>query len=367
VSSLELSVSDFVAVFNQSIDYAYPQVTIIGELSNFKISKNRWVYFDLKDDQASVRFFGTTFQLPGPLENGMMLRVVGSPQLHPQFGFSITVKSIQAAGDGSIKKAAQLLQAKLQKEGLFDAERKRLLPHPPHTIGLIASEQSAGYADFIKILQARWPKVIIDHYDVQVQGDGAPTQIIAAINYFNARAEVPEVLVITRGGGSSDDLQAFSNEAVTRAVAASRIPTLVAIGHEVDSSLAELAADLRASTPSNAAELLVPEKKQEMNTISEVEKLMKDFLQRMLKNQQRYVFDKKTDVTRAMQQILQAAKQNIAMQRQILSMASPQHILQRGYAIVRSNGNAIASARKVLPQSKLTIEFKDGTVDAKSE
>ena len=140
-----MNVSEFVAVLNQTLEYAYPNVVVCGELANFKVSKNRWVYFDLKDEEATVRFFGTVYQLPGPLDDGMMVAVKGSPRLHPQYGFSVTVQSIRPIGEGSIKKAAKLLEAKLAAEGLFAAERKRKLPYPPTSIGLVASVESAAY------------------------------------------------------------------------------------------------------------------------------------------------------------------------------------------------------------------------------
>ena len=114
---LAMSVSDFVAVLNQTLEYAYPNVTVSGELANFRVSKGRWVYFDLKDETASVKFFGTIYQLPGPLEDGMTLAVRGIPRLHPLYGFSVTVQSMQPTGEGSIKKAAALVEAKLQAEG----------------------------------------------------------------------------------------------------------------------------------------------------------------------------------------------------------------------------------------------------------
>jgi exodeoxyribonuclease VII large subunit len=160
-TELELSVSQFVALHNHVLEYTMPTVTIIGELSSFRVSKNRWVYFDLKDDEASVKFFGTVYQLTGPLEDGMMLRVQGTPRVHPQFGFSITVTSIQLAGEGTIRRAFDLLQQKLAGEGLFDQARKRELPYPPERIGVIASKESAAYADFMKILSARWGGVDI--------------------------------------------------------------------------------------------------------------------------------------------------------------------------------------------------------------
>ncbi|HEU4606940.1 MAG TPA: exodeoxyribonuclease VII large subunit, partial [Chitinophagaceae bacterium] len=263
-ADLVLTVSDFVAVLNQTLEYAYPSVIIEGELVNFRISKNKWVYFDLKDEFSSVKFFATVYQLPGPLEDGLMLQVRGVPRLHQQFGFSVNVQSIRPVGEGSLQKAAALLEAKLSAEGLFDPDRKRSLPYPPERIGLITSGESAAYHDFIKILNARWVGVNVELADVQVQGEQAPSQIIAALDYFNSEGEPVDAVVITRGGGSADDLAAFSTEQVTRAVAGSRIPTLVAIGHEVDISLAEMAADKRASTPSNAAEMLVPDKKSEL-------------------------------------------------------------------------------------------------------
>src|SRR5665213_1728930 len=185
--TLELSVGEFVALLNQTLDYAYPNIVLTGELANLRVSKNRWVYFDLKDELATVKFFGTVYQLPGPLEDGMLLKVRGNPRLHPLYGFSVNVQSIQPAGEGTIRRAAELLQAKLAAEGLFDEARKRALPYPPARIGLVASRQSAAYADFVKILQARWQGIAIELIDVQVQGEVAPRQIVGAIEQFNAK------------------------------------------------------------------------------------------------------------------------------------------------------------------------------------
>ncbi len=175
--NMELSTySDFVALLNQTLEFAYPSVSITGELANFRVSRGRWVYFDLKDNEASVKFFGTVYQLPGPLEDGLLLKVRGQPRLHPLYGFSVNVMSIQPAGEGSLRRAANLLRAKLAAEGLLDESRKRSLPYPPARIGLITSKQSAAYADFIKILDTRWRGVNIDLIDVQVQGEAAPGQ-----------------------------------------------------------------------------------------------------------------------------------------------------------------------------------------------
>lgn len=357
-------VSDFVAVFNQTVAYAYPSVVIEGELSSFRVSKNRWVYFDLKDEDANVRFFGSVYNLPGPLEDGMMLRVVGSPQLHPKFGFSITVQSIQLAGEGTIKKAAKLLEAKLSKEGLFEQARKRMLPYPPKFIGLITSGESAAYADFVKVIGSRWSGLEIGLYDVQVQGEDAPTQIIAALEYFNSHAQAPDVLVITRGGGSSDDLQAFNTESITRAVAGSRIPTLVAIGHEIDVSLAEMAADMRASTPSNAAELLVPDRQRELAELHDVSQRMSDSVQRAIARAREKLsaFDEQS--RDYINLVLRRQRVQLEGTRKLLSVINPSTVLKRGYALVYKDGTLVRSKTTTKQGDQLQIRVADGELSA---
>ncbi len=365
---LVLSVSDFVGVFNQTLEYAYPSVTIEGELANFRISKNKWVYFDLKDDFSSVKFFGTIYQLSGPLEDGLMLRVRGVPRLHNQFGFSVTVQNMQPVGEGSLKKAAALLQAKLTAEGLFDDSRKRSLPYPPQRIGLIASGESAAYNDFIKILGARWSGVDIQLADVQVQGEVAPAQIVAAIEHFNTHAEPVDVLVVTRGGGSAEDLAAFSTEQVTRAVAGSRIPTIVAIGHEVDISLAELAADRRASTPSNAAEMLTPDKKHELAVLADTQKDLLRILQQRVQDANKQVQESMKQLSDATQTLVNRALDLLRNRGDLLVALSPTAAMKRGYAIIRTGqGSVVRSSRGVKPGDRLNIELQDGTIETKVE
>jgi exodeoxyribonuclease VII large subunit len=363
-ADLVLGVSDFVALLNQTLDYAYPSVTISGELANLRVSKNRWLYFDLKDELSTVKFFGTVQQLPGPLEDGMLLQVRGAPRLHQLYGFSVNVTHIRPAGEGTIRRAAQLLRAKLMAEGLFDDSRKRSLPYPPQRIGLITSQQSAAYADFIKIINARWQGVQIDVVDVQVQGEAAPEQIVAAVEQFNTLAEVPEVLVLIRGGGSAEDLAAFSTEAVTRAVAASRIPTLAAIGHETDVSLAELAADRRASTPSNAAELLVPDRRETLRQLREYEKYLRQDGRQRIKRlrselcQQVLLLDDQLAVR------MQRVAQRLASQRQLLEAFNPQAVLRRGYAVVRHAGQPLRTTRRLPAAAIVDVQLAEGSFRA---
>jgi exodeoxyribonuclease VII large subunit len=358
------TVGEFVAVLNQTLEYAYPNVAITGEIANFRISKNRWVYFDLKDDTAMVRFFGTVYQMPGPLEDGMLVTVRGVPRLHQQYGFSVTIQSVKPTGEGSIKKAAALLEAKLKAEGLFDESRKRPLPYPPKTIGLITSGESAAYRDFIKVMNARWGGMRIVLVDVQVQGDPAVPQIVGAIEQCNRMADVPDVLVVTRGGGSAEDLQAFSTEAVTRAVAASRIPTLVAIGHEVDISLAELAADQRASTPSNAAELLVPDRRAVLDGLQTQRDRLTYTVEHLLQRVRQNITTHGDVLYRSTEQILSQARQKLVLRRQVLQAYDPQAALARGYALVRKDQKIIRNGGELAVGDGITVQLNDAKLEA---
>lgn len=363
-NELTVSVSEFVALLNQTLDFAYPSMVITGELANLRVSKNRWVYFDLKDEDASVKFFGTIYQLPGPLEDGMMLKVRGSPRLHPLYGFSVTVQNIQPAGEGTIRRAAELLQLKLTVEGLFAPERKRPIAYPPRRIGLITSNKSAAYADFSKILAARWGGVDIALIDVQVQGEPAVGQIVGAIDQFNAQAEPPDVLVLIRGGGSADDLAAFSSEQVTRAVAGSRVPTLVAIGHEIDVSLAELAADLRASTPSNAAELLVPDRAMILAQLKDYATQFQRNAQSTVTQSRQQLQQYKTAFALQSEQLIKNEIQHLQRQQQLLRVLNPTAILRRGYAIIRAEGRVVRRAVDLTPGAIVGIQLADATAEA---
>lgn len=360
MEELVFSPSDFVAIVNQTLEYAYPTVSVVGELSNLRVSKNKWVYFDLKDEFASVKFFGTVYQLSGPLEDGLMIKANGIPKLHPLYGFSINLLNLRAMGEGSIKRAAGLLEAKLLKEGLFADSRKRQLAFPPERIGLITSSESAAYADFIKILGERWGGIEVALCDVAVQGEQASTQILEAIEQFNNHSEPVEAIVIIRGGGSADDLAVFNSEKVTRAVAASRIPTLVAVGHETDVSLAELAADLRASTPSNAAELLVPEKKALLLQLAKIKTDLVRLFTDNLNYKRQNCNDRISQIRDLVWQKLSEAKIFTQYKRQLLNAMDPKLSLGRGLVIARdSAGKSIGLGAKIKKGSFINLEFID--------
>lgn len=365
---VELGVSDFVVLVNQTLAYAYQTVSIKGELANLKVSKGKWIYFDLKDADASVHFFGTVYSLPGPLEDGMMLVVRGMPRLHPRYGFSVNVAHIRPSGEGTLRRSAELLRDKLSVEGLFDVARKRLLPYAPTRVGLITSSESAAYADFVKVVNARWAGMEIECIDVQVQGDVAPGQIVEAIEVFNSQMQPPEVLVLIRGGGSPEDLYAYSTESVTRAVAASRVPTLVAIGHEVDLSLAELAADLRASTPSNAAELLVPDKAHAAKELAELLDHMRRAVDQQVHIQWSDIVQMQITLESAISNKVVRATAQIYATRQLLEALDPRSVMKRGYAIVRRlDKRVLKSVSGVMHNDTVNIELYDGHLHVRVE
>ena len=359
------SPTDFVAVFNQTLEFAYPSVLLQGELADYRVSKGKWLYFKIKDEHASVQCFGTVMQLRHELQEGMMVQLRAHPRLHPLYNFSLQVQFIQPVGEGAIKKAADILREKLQKEGLFDPAKKRPLPYPPKKVGLITSEESAAYRDFTKVLAERWPGVEIELYSVQVQGEPAVNQIVQAIEFFSATNSPPEVIVLTRGGGSMEDLEAFSTEPVTRAVAASKVPTIVAVGHEVDVSLAELAADLRASTPSNAAELLVPSRQDALQQLATLTDRADSYLLTTLTKQKQQITDSIASLVRAISLHLKQQRQDMKNYRQLLELLHPRSALERGYAIVwNEDGAVVRSSDTLSSDDKVTIELADARIKA---
>lgn len=330
-----LSVSDFIAVTNQTLEYAYPLVEIEGEVASFKVNQGKFIFFDIKDAGGSLGCFMTVWQMRTPIEDGMKVIVTASPKLTQWGKFSLTVKAVRPSGEGALKKSFEILKAKLDKEGLFALERKRPLPAVPSHIAVISSTQAAGYADFIKILNDRWGGLRVEVAHVQVQGASAPDQIIRALNYFNSRDDLPEAVVIIRGGGSADDLSAFNDEQLVRAIAASRIPTLVGVGHEVDESLADLAADVRAATPSNAAQILVPDKQELIRAVKYQVRSLLPRVDSAISQQSARIKSFLTEALEATSDKVDDNLNQLAAMRRVLAELNPATVLARGYALLR--------------------------------
>jgi len=362
---VRFSVKQFVAVFNQTLSLAYPKIIIVGEVSDLRISHQKWLYFSLKEADSLVNVFGSVDQLQFPLQEGMMVEIVCYPRLHDRYGFKLNLIFLSLVGEGTIKKSLDLLKEKLSQEGLFDSQRKRQIVYPPNKIGLITSIDSAAYSDFIKVISERFGGLEILVKNVLVQGDQAIEMIIKAINDFNIHYPDLDVLVITRGGGSLEDLQIFSSESLTRAVFLSRIPTLVAIGHERDISLSELAADLRASTPSNAAELLVPSKK---DLIEDLNKLSIN-----LKKQIVNLYDKEEETYKLLaeslklkiDQKLQIENQRLVYYDNLIKSLNPKLPMSRGYALIKKDNHYVIDSEELHENDTIEIETLKKLIEAK--
>lgn len=359
-----LSVSQAREALNETLALAVPALIIEGEVSGYSINRSKFVFFDLKDDDALLSCFMMAFAQKFPLEDGMRVRVIAEPTITARGKFSLTIRAVQPVGEGSLKKAFELLKASLEKESLFAPERKRQLPDFPHRIGVVSSEGAAGWADFSKIVQQRWSGLSIELADVGVQGLHAPDQVIAAIEWFNQQAEPVEVLVVIRGGGSSEDLAVFNHEGVVRAVAASRIPTIVGIGHEVDESLAELAADVRASTPSNAAQIVVPEKQSILQRLEKEVAAAAAAMKRLLVNTEADIEMKKHDLQQTMNDQLSLMQQAVHAHRRLVAQFNPEAVLKRGYGIISAHKHIITSVKTVKIGENIDIALKDGEIGA---
>ncbi|HEX7483797.1 MAG TPA: exodeoxyribonuclease VII large subunit [Candidatus Saccharimonadales bacterium] len=357
----QLTVSDFIATLNQTLEYAYPSIEVEGEVASFKVNQGKYVFFDIKDAGGSVNCFMTVWQLRVPIEDGMKVIVTATPKLTPWGKFSLTVRAVRPSGEGSLKKSFELLRAKLDKEGLFAVERKRSLPPLPHHVAVISSTQAAGYADFIKILDDRWGGLNIEVASVQVQGAVAPDQMIGALKYFNAQEILPEVIVIIRGGGSADDLSAFNDELLVREIAASRVPTLVGVGHEVDVSLADMVADVRAATPSNAAQILVPDRHEIIRGVRrQVQGLLPRIDQAIDTGKQNLQYQL-ADALRAIERQYDRNESQLTGIRRVLTELDPRKVLQRGYAIIRGDmtaGNQIEIEKSDIVITAEVIDVK---------
>lgn len=348
--------TEFIGVVNQTLEYAYAPVLIEGEVASFKVNQGKWVFFDLKDEESSVSCFMTLWSLRVPIEDGMKVVVRAVPKVTKWGKFSLTVDAIKPAGEGSLKKAFEILKKKLTSEGLFDPAKKRPLPTDLTRIGVISSTQAAGYADFIKIVNARWGGMKIITAHTQVQGLDAPDQIIRALKYFNERSEV-QAIVILRGGGSADNLSCFNDEQLVREIAASRIPVVTGIGHEVDESLSDLAADVRASTPSNAAEMLTRDRVEEKTKLERAmqrttQAVLQEIERARVENQEKVQKVSRGLLTKYIEPMLVTNKEKLAQCLQkvqskydeiyndlrsklkVLEVLNPEKVLAQGYAIL---------------------------------
>jgi exodeoxyribonuclease VII large subunit len=354
-----LRVGQAVALLNDIL--AELPLNVEGEISEYTLSRGKFVFFELKDEAEDSRLscFMLAHQLSQPLENGMRVVVSGRPGLYQKSGkFRLSVTRVEPKGDGSRKRAYELLVAKLEAEGLFAAGRKRPLPHFPRRVGLVSSQDAAGLGDFLTIARQRLP-VEFNFVNVAVQGIDAEREICAALDWLNSHQKL-DVIVLLRGGGSIEDLRAFNGEPVARAIARSRTPVLVGVGHERDLTVADLAADLRASTPSNAAELLLitPEEVRiRVASLTRAGELhVAGRIQRLRYEVERHLGHLQAAVEGAVERYRLRTRALL----HTIETAAPQATLERGYSLTSDVAGLIRDPRLVPPGTPLITQFAAG-------
>lgn len=353
-----LGVSDAIALINQTLDYAYPSLIVEGEVASYTVNQGKYVFFDIKDDEGTLGCFMSVYQLRVQIENGMRIQVTARPGLTKWGRFSLTVRDIRPIGEGSIRRAFELLRSKLDAEGLFATDRKRSLPDIPTRIGVISSTQAAGYGDFTKIISQRWGGVELIVAHVAVQGREAPAQIMSAIDHFNQMSDPVDVIAIIRGGGSADDLAAFNDEPLVRAIAASRIPTIVGVGHESDTSLADLAADVRAATPSNAAQLLVPDRSEIWSQLRAMQQSMAQTLTMVYTSYRQRVDELRLQLSSGVDDLYERHKDRYSHLAVVLQQLDPRLALQRGYVMVFDTAGRPIGQHDIVVGEQLRVETK---------
>ncbi len=322
------------------IEERFSSVWIQGEISNFRHqSASGHMYFDLKDEGGvlhAAMFRGANQRLRFLPENGLKVIAHGELSVYEKRGeYQLIADYLEPAGLGALQMAFEQLKARLEAEGLFDAARKRPIPTFPSRIGIVTSLEGAAIRDILNILGRRYPPAGIAIAPVRVQGEGAALEIAGAIHLFNTLATF-DVLIVGRGGGSLEDLWAFNEEVVARAIADSRIPVVSAVGHEVDFTIADFVADLRAPTPSAAAELVVPDRAELVRQLEGYRGRMNHALRMRGRSLTQEVDDLVGRLYRAIDQRLEACRSTFAGVVGKLETLSPLAILSRGYSVTRT-------------------------------
>lgn len=367
------------------------QIAVRGEISNYKLYPSGHHYFTLKDESAALKcvmFKGNAFRLRFRPENGMKVIAMGKVSVYPRDGaYQLYCTAMAMDGVGDLYAAFEQLKEKLAQQGLFDPAHKKPIPKLPGTIGIVTSSAGAAVHDMLRILRKRYPLTKVVLFPVRVQGVEAPGEIAAAIHYANIW-KLADVLIVGRGGGSIEDLWAFNDERVAWAIYESQIPVISAVGHEPDVTISDFVADLRAATPSNAAELAVPDREAILQTLDSMENAMAASLNRQLKNARQhlnvlsaasvlqsptgYLQQKEKQLELLTNRLASAQNRNIAgiRQRYIsqvskLDAMSPLKVLMRGYAMATTeSGTLVRSIDQVDMGERIDIALSDGKMTA---
>ncbi len=384
------SVAEITSEIKLLLETTIPIVWVQGEISNLKFHTSGHVYFSLKDKDSQITCVMWRSRNAGLFftpQDGMKVLALGKVTVYEKRGYyQLDVIKMQPAGIGELQLAFEQLKNKLMEEGLFDAEHKKPIPQYPERIGLVTSPTGAAIQDLLNILNRRFPGIEIILKPVKVQGDGAAQEIATAIDEFNVYGKA-DVLIVGRGGGSLEDLWAFNEEVVARAIFRSKIPVISAVGHEIDFSISDFVADLRAPTPSAAAELAVPERNELLNRILQYRKSIFEISASLIQYQRdrlkgligSYSFLKTPDRVRQYQQRLDELSHAMQLAREhrfdlltqkLLSLAqrlqalAPLSVLKRGYSICyRTEDNQIIKEASLLKvEDKIRVQFYKGRI-----
>lgn len=336
-------------------------VSVVGEVSGLKIVRGI-AYFDLKDETSLIScvcFYGGA--LDG-VKNGDKIVAKGTPGFYVKGGkLNFNVSKITPFGVGDLFRAFLELKDKLEKEGIFDDARKKDLPDNVKTIGVITSETGAVIHDIITVATRRNPGINIVLYPAKVQGQGTSESVINGLEYFETRDDV-QVVIIARGGGSAEDLWEFNSEALARKIFDCTKPIISAIGHETDFTICDFAADIRAATPSAAAELVAEEIKSKKWLLQGQISVLQSRISSIILDNETHFEDQLSALTGAIEDKIQDMAHALEIQKTTLEKYNPNHILGLGYAKVSVNGGAVVSAKSLAAGDKITIDFKDGTL-----
>lgn len=371
-------------------DSLLSRVTVRGEISNYKMYPSGHHYFTLKDAESSLRcvmFRSAAARLRFRPENGMAVTGSGRISVFPRDGaYQFYVEALHPEGAGDLQVAFAQLKEKLEKEGLFDPAHKTPLPRYPGRIAVITSSAGAAVRDIIRVLGKRWPLAEVLVLPVRVQGTEAPAEIVGALQYAN-RWKLADLIITGRGGGSMEDLWAFNDERVARAIFASRLPVISAVGHEPDVTIADFVADLRAATPSNAAELAVPDMQELLEQLADreqrlersMEKQLRQLRKRLAELEKRpvlrspaaYLDQKRMELDLLHSRLLSAAENRIAAARRAeialaakLDALSPLKVLARGYSLATDDaGGLIRNAAQVAAGDRVHLRLEKGSLD----
>ncbi len=390
------SVSELNGLIKELFDRStfFQNISVRGELSNYKIYPSGHHYFTLKDSESSLRcvmFKGSAAHLRFRPESGMSVTAFGRIAVFPRDGaYQLYCTGLMPEGTGDLQVAFEQLKKKLSDEGLFDEAHKKPLPLFPQRIAIITSSAGAAVHDMIRILSHRWPMSKLLLLPVRVQGAEAPAEIVGALRYANRHA-LADLIITGRGGGSIEDLWAFNDERVARAIYDSEIPVISAVGHEPDVTISDYVADRRASTPSNAAEIAVPDASEQRQTLASysirsaqaMDKCLKQLrgdlenlrARRVLRDAGAYLDDRRVELDRLRDKLGAAMESELGRKKREqvrlaagLDAMSPLRVLTRGYAVAADESGAIVSSTAMIRKgSRLRLRLSDGSADCRVE